>query len=286
MSMYGKQIAMQALLIAVAGVTVPTALAQMPGQPQPGQQQQPPNPNQPAPLTLDAAPPVSAEEDAAIKSFRDEQDDAKKAKLADDFVQKYPQSRYLPEIYYWQVRAYYRKGDVEKMEATADKQLAVFPNDPQTLALVGNTIPRAWNNNLPPEQKDQRLQKAEKYSQKALDLLPTIPKPDGMADDKFQQLKNETLSMAYGGLGLVAYRRGKFTDAVQSLEKAVKANPQQPDPVNYYVLAKADEQTSHFDDAVVAFTKCAAIASGIKDTCAHGIDEAKKLGATQLSSPK
>jgi len=48
-----------------------------------------------APLTLDAAPPpVNAEEDAAMKAFRDAPiaDVAKKDQMGEEFVQKYPQS--------------------------------------------------------------------------------------------------------------------------------------------------------------------------------------------------
>jgi tetratricopeptide (TPR) repeat protein len=294
MKKYGTHIGSLALLLSATAFVSGAAFAQSPQQQQPGQQpaqqpgqapgQKPDNP-QTAP-GLDLAPPVNAEEDAAFKTFRDEEDVVKKEQLANDFIQKYPESRYTPEIYNWQVRLYYRKGDVEKMDAAADKQLAVFPNDPQTLAIVGTTLPRAWNANLTEEQKTKRLEKAEKYCQKSLELLPTIAKPDGMSDDKFQALKGETAAMAYAGLGLVAFRRGKFNDAIPNLENAVKADPQEPDPVNFYVLGKADEQTSHFDDAVTAFTKCAAIQSGMKDTCTQGIEEAKKLGATKLSSPK
>src|SRR5256885_6951690 len=40
------------------------------------------------------------------------------------------------------------------------------------------------------------------------------------------------------------------------LEQAVKIDPN-PDPVNYYLLGMANKMTSHFDDAVAAFNKCA-----------------------------
>jgi hypothetical protein len=60
----------------------------------------------------------------------------------------------------------------------------------------------------------------------------------------------------------------------------------QPDPVNLYLLGISNEKTSHFDDAVTDFTKCAAIPSGMQATCKQDIDEAKKLAATQLSAPK
>jgi tetratricopeptide (TPR) repeat protein len=294
MNKHAKQIGRLTVLFATTAFVAAVSVAQMPqqsgppgqpaGQPQPGQPGQP-NPNN-QPLTLDSNPPVNAEEEAALKQFREEQDPAKKDALAEKFVQQYPQSRYLGEVYNWQVRSYYRRGDVDKMEAAADKELALLPNDVQTLALVGTTLPRAWNSNMPEDVKKKRLEKAEKYCQKSLELLPTITKPENLTDQRFQELKAETSSMAYSGLGLVAFRQGKFSDAIPDLEKSIKADPQEPDPVTFYVLGKANEQTSHYDDAVAAFTKCAAIASGMKETCAQSIDEAKKLGATQLSAPK
>jgi len=239
-----------------------------------------------APLTLDSAPPpVSAEEEAAIKVFRDEknEDTEKKDKTAEEFLQKYPQSRYRPEVYSWQVKVYFSQGKIEKMEATADKELELTPNDPQTLAIVGSTLPRAMNASTPEPEK--RLTKAEKYCQKSLDLLPTLPKPENITDEVFAKAKNQTAAMAYSGLGVVAFRRGKFADAIPNFEHSVKLDPQ-PDPVNYYLLGFSNQKASHFDDAVAAYTKCAAIPGGMQSTCTQSIEEAKKLAATQLSAPK
>ena len=277
--------------ILLAGAVV--VFAQAAGQQQP-QQQQPapggtpsnPAPPQAAPLTLEpSAPPVNAEEDAALKVFRDmpNQDLAKKEQAAEDFLTKYPQSRYRPEIYGWQVQYYRSKGEMDKMEATADKQLALFPNDPQTLAVVGSTLPRAMNANTPDPGK--RLAKAEQYCQKALEILPTISKPEGLPEEVFQNAKNQTAAMAYSGLGTVDFRRGKYADAIPNFEKAVRMDPD-PDPVNYYLLAYCNQKASHFDDAVAAYTKCAAIPGGMQATCQQGVEEAKKLAATQLSAPK
>jgi tetratricopeptide (TPR) repeat protein len=277
----------------IAGISLAGAagiLGQTPSQqPQP----QPPTSGAPstpppaaAPLTLEpSAPPVNAEEDAAIKLFEQTKNDdlAKKNQMAEDFLTKYPQSRYRPEIYSWQVQYYRSKGDMDKMEATADKQLALFPNDPQTLAVVGSTLPRAMNASTPEPAK--RLAKAEQYCQKALELLPTIAKPEGMPDDVFQSAKDQTAAMAYGGLGTVDFRRGKYADAIPNFEKSVRMDPQ-PDPVNFYLLAYCNQKTAHYDDAMAAYTKCAQIPSGMQATCAQGAEEAKKLASTQLSAPK
>ena len=238
------------------------------------------------PLTLDsAAPPVNAEEDAALKAFEDlpPSDIAKKDQAGEDFLQKYPESRYRSKVYTWLVRGYYLQGQVDKLEAVGDKELALNPNDPLTLAILGSTLPRVMNSSTPNPQ--QRLDKAEQYSKKALELLPTLPKPDNLTDESFLQAKDQTSAMAYSGLGLVALRRQKYAEAVPNFEQAVKLDPS-PDPVNFYLLGVAEQKTSHFDDAVAAFTKCAAISGSMQGTCKSSAEEAKKLGATQLSAPK
>ncbi len=241
-----------------------------------------------APLTLDAAqPPVSAEEDAAMKAFRDASlnDLPKKMQIGEDFLQKYPQSRYRAEVYAWQVKGYLAVGQIDKMEVAGEKELELEPNDAQTMAIMGSSLPRGMAGNLTEEQKTKLLAQAEAYSKKALELTPTLPKPPGVTDEQFIQAKNQIQAMAYGGLGLVAFRRAKFVDAIPNLEQSAKYDPN-PDPVIYFVLGISNEKASHFEDAVTAFTKCAAIQSSLAATCTKGIEEAKKLGATQLSVPK
>lgn len=239
-------------------------------------------------LTLDTpAPPVNPEEDAAFKAFDaiPLNDADKKTKAGEDFVQKYPQSRYLPPVYSNLVKLYLQTNQVQKMQDVGEKDVALAPNDVQTLAILGQTLPRAWNASM--ANATQQLEKAEKFSKSAIELTPTITKPDGMSDAQFALAKNQTLAMAHNGLGLVYFRRGKFADAIPEFEESAKDDPSpEADPVTFYVLGISDEKTSHFDDAVKAFTKCSSIPGGLQDTCKGKIDEAKKLGATQLSAPK
>ena len=238
------------------------------------------------PLTLDnAPPPVNAEEDAAIQAFRAAPitDMAKKDQLGEEFLQKYPQSRYRPEVYSLLVRGYLSLNQVDKMEVVGDKEIEMNPNDAQTLAIVGSTLPRVMGASTPEPQK--RLDKAEQYSKKALEVLPTLVKPAELSDTDFLKAKDQTSALAYSGLGLVAFRRQKFAEAIPNFEQAVKLDPL-PDPVNLYLLGISNEKTSHFDDAVSAFTKCAAVPGALQATCKTGADEAKKMATTQLSAPK
>lgn len=258
-----------------------------PQSPATGQPDKTPQPTG-APLALDAGkPPVNAEEDAAIKAFRDTpmNDVQKKLQAGDDFLKKYPNSRYRAEVYSFQVKGYLAVGQIEKMQAAGEKELEADPNDAQTMAIMGSSLPRSLPNSLTEEQKLKLLSEAEGYSKKALELLPTLTKPSTISDEQFLQAKNQISAMAYGGLGLVSFRRAKFADAIPNLEQSAKYDPN-PDPVIYFVLGLSNEKAAHFDDAVTAFTKCAAIQSSLAQTCKAGIEEAKKLGATQLSVPK
>jgi len=239
-------------------------------------------------LTLDTpAPPVNAEEDAAYKAFEAMPltDGPRKILAGEQFVQKYPQSRYLPPIYSNLVKLYLQANEIQKMQDAGEKDVALAPNDVQTLAILGQTLPRAWNASMP--NAAVQLDKAEKFSKSAIELTPTIAKPAELTDAQFTMAKNQTLAMAHSGLGLVYFRRGKFDAAIPEFEEATRVDPSpEIDPVNFYVLAIAEEKTSHFDAAVAAFNKCATVPGGLQPTCKNGAIEAKKLGATQLSAPQ
>jgi tetratricopeptide (TPR) repeat protein len=229
--------------------------------------------------------PVNAEEEAAYKAIADlpAEQQAKQIELSEAFLQKYPESRYRTNIYNLLTVDYLRTGDVQKMEVVADKELALNPNDIQVLAIVGQALPRAINAKTPDQAKV--LAKAEQYSRKAIELTPTYPKPANVSDESFSTAKNQTLAMAHGGLGLVYVRRGQYKEAIPELNQSVTLDPS-PDPVNFYLLGLSNIKTSHFDDAIVAYNKCALAAGPMQDTCKKAAEEAKKLATTQLSAPK
>jgi len=273
-----------------------TAQAQS-GQAPPQNGQNPPPASQPSEkdkaqdkvqeLTLDnpSPPPVNAEEDAAFKAFQDTPvtDSTKRIQLGEAFVQKYPTSRYLPPVYASLTISYLQANQLDKMMEVGEKEAALTPNDVQTLAILGQTISRTVKPGTPDAGK--QLDKAEQYSKRAIEMMPTLPKPANLTEEAFTTGKNQTLAMAHSGLGLVDIRRKRYSDAIPELEQSVKLDPM-PDPVNYYLLGVANQNASHYDDAVAAFNKCASMEGNLQPTCKTGAEEAKKLGATQLSSPK
>jgi tetratricopeptide (TPR) repeat protein len=253
------------------------------------QQQQAPQ-NTGTQLTLDASAPTPAasEEDAALKSLQSmpegsPQNIQAKLTAAEDFVKKYPQSRYRVVVYPFLTIGYVQIGQSEKAIEFGDKELEINPNDVATMAVMSQTMSRVYNPSMPDAAK--RLDKAEALGKRALEVIPTIPKPEGITEEAFNNSKNETLAMAHSGLGVVNWRRGKFADAIPDLEQSLKLDPVS-DPVNWLILGIVNQNTSHFDDAANAFAKCASIPGQLADTCKGKAEAAKKLAATKLSTPK
>lgn len=242
-------------------------------------------------LTLDStnpAAPVASEEDTALKAVTSMQEGspaALQAKLtaAEDFLKKYPDSRYRAIVYPFLTIGYVQAGQSEKALAFGDKELELNPNDVATMAVMSQTMSRVYNAGAPDAAK--RLEKAEALGKHAVEVIPTIAKPEGVTDEAFANSKNQTLAMAHSGIGLVEWRRGKFADAIPELEQSIKLDPI-TDPVNWFILGIVNQNVSHFDDAANAFTKCSLIPGQLADTCKGRAEAAKKLAATKLSTPK
>jgi tetratricopeptide (TPR) repeat protein len=249
----------------------PTLLAQHAGtgEPMGGNQ-----PNAPQPSDNVQAPQESGKEKKAFKTFKDtpDTDVDRKTQLGEDFINKFPQSLHRVEVVTFLATAYLTHGQVDKLQAEGDKEMALNPSNPVSLAVLGSNLSRAVTPSTPDMQK--HLDQADTYCKKSQELLLTAKKPEGLSDEKFVAAKNQTSSVTYSCLGTTAFRRAKYQDALDDLKQAVKLS-EQPDPVNYYLLGKANEATSHFADALDAYNKCAAIAGGMQAACKSEADGVK-----------
>ena len=257
---------------------------------QTSQQQQAQKPPAPAPNQSSAAnpspetPKVDPQEEAAYKAFYDvpAENAAKKIQLGEQFMQKYPSSRYAEAIFSTLTKAYFDQQQMDKMFASGDKALALNPNDVTVLVLIGWVIPHSYNPDDP--NAEQRLTKAQNYEKQALELLATMPKPDNLTDDQFVKAKAAATLQAHSGLGLVYFRRQSFAESATELRQATETTG--PDPADLYVLGIDLEQLKRFAEAADAYQKCAQISGPLQAACKQNTEKAKKQAATQLAPPR
>jgi tetratricopeptide (TPR) repeat protein len=231
------------------------------------------------------APKVDPQEASAYKAFYDLKpgDFDQQIKFGEDFIVKYPQSRYLAIIYSRLANAYYNKQQMDKMLSAGDKAVALNPDDYTVLVLMGWYLPHVSGSDQ--ANGSQRLDKAEQYLKHALELEPAYQRPTGMTDEDFTKAKNEVLAQAHSGLGLVYFRRARVADSVAELETATKLSSN-PDPTDYYVMGVDLEQLKRYGDAADAFDKCGQIQGGLQSRCKQETDKAKKLAGLQPAAPK
>lgn len=225
-------------------------------------------------------PKVDAKESAGYKAFFDTnpQDADKRIQLGEEFVKQYPSGPYTESVHAGLVQAYYMKQDWKNFYASADKALAIKPDDVDVLVTVGWVIPHIYNPDDPDASK--KLDKAEDYEKRALQQLANLPKPADMTDEQFAAAKADKTAEAHSGLGLVYFRRQDFEKAAKELAQATQGTSH-PDPTDYFALGAALQNTKQFGQAADAFDHCAQIPGGLQAECKQNADAAKKLAAQQ-----
>jgi tetratricopeptide (TPR) repeat protein len=265
------------------------------------QQQQPPPPQQqPAPTPAPSgkaspssapqapaeAPKIDPEEEKAYKTFYDtnapQQADIR-IKLGEQFLVKYPQSRYVEQVYARLMQDYLDKQELDKMYDAADKALAINPDDVTVLVVTGWVYPHNYNPDEPNAEK--RLSEAEAKEKHALDVLSKLPKPANLTDEQFAKAKDSAASQAHSGLGLIYFRRQDYANSITELQSGEKIAVT-PDATDFYVMGAGLQSLKRFGEAAEAYQKCAEIPSALADRCKQRTDEAKKQASTQPAGPK
>jgi tetratricopeptide (TPR) repeat protein len=218
---------------------------------------------------------ASPHETDAYKSFSAIPDSnfEKKTKSGEDFLHKYPNSAYAPEVYSTLSVLYIQNKQPDKGYADGEKAIELKPNDVRTMANLSQAMARLNSPNDP--NAAQKLQKAEDYAKKAIQLTPTLLKPKEVSDQDFAAISNQTLAEAHSALGLINVRRANYDAAIPDLQEAAKLDGGK-DITNYYLLGVAYANSSHYNEAVEAFNKCAASPGTLQQPCQNGSSEAQK----------
>jgi tetratricopeptide (TPR) repeat protein len=232
-----------------------------------------------------AKPAISKAQESDYKAYYDARlgDPNHAIALGEAFLAKYPDSPYLFAVYSAQAGYYFQTSQTPKMLEVGAKALVLNPDDVDVLPLMAYAIPRQVTGKTP-DGPDQ-MKKAAGYAHHGIDLVSTMVKPTSMDDAAFAKLRNEKLYMCHSGLGTIGIKTGQYAGAAAELNQAV-ALTSTPDMVDFYLLGVADEQTSHFTEAISAYTKCSANGSSMQGACKAGLTETKDKAKNNLEAPK
>lgn len=181
---------------------------------------------------------------------------AKRAALLTHFAQLFPDSPYANQALGVAATSYQQAQNTPKMLEVANGVLAKDPNNIGMLLLLSDYY----------SEKGEQLDKADAYAKKAIALLGTVQKPDGVTDEQWQQQVALQKGLALSSLGQVSIQKKDNAQAVENFKAASLLL--KPDEGSYgrnqYWLGFALLNLKRNAEAKDAFTQSAAVNSAYK----------------------
>lgn len=181
---------------------------------------------------------------------------AKRAGLLTHFAQLFPASPFANQALGVAATSYQQAQNVPKMLEVANGLLAKDPNNIGMLLLLSDYY----------SEKGEQLDKAEASAKKAVTLLGTTPKPEGVTDEQWQQQVSLEKGLALSALGQVSIQKKDNAQAVENFKAAaplLKADEGSYGR-NQYRLGFALLNLKRNAEAKDAFTQSASVNSAYK----------------------
>jgi tetratricopeptide (TPR) repeat protein len=181
---------------------------------------------------------------------------AKRAALMAHFAELFPDSQYANPALVVAATSYQQAQNVPKMLEVANGLLAKDPNNIGMLLLLSDYY----------GEKGEQLDKAEAWAKKAITLLATAQKPEGVTDEQWQQQVSLQKGLALSSLGQTSIQKKDNAQAVENFKAA--APLLKPDDGSYgrnqYWLGFALLNLKKNAEAKEAFTQAASVNSPYK----------------------
>ncbi|HLE37742.1 MAG TPA: hypothetical protein VI699_11430 [Candidatus Acidoferrales bacterium] len=181
------------------------------------------------------------------------QDPMARAALLERYAATFPDSQYANQALSMVVAAYQQANNVPKMIGASRKALAANPENPGILILLADH----WS------EQGQELDAAEQNARKAIEILSTMPRPEGITDEQWAQQKSLQTGLAWSAIGQTLIHRKRDAQAVDAFRAA--APLLKPAAVTYarnqYRLGFALINLKRLSEARVAFMEAASVES-------------------------
>jgi tetratricopeptide (TPR) repeat protein len=178
-------------------------------------------------------------------------DARKKADLIETLEQRNPKSQYVIQLVPVALQSYQQLNDTDRATALAEKVLATDPNNADLLLVAANGY----------LQKGKEPDKVVAYSNKLAEVMSSKPKPDGVSDADWDNLKKTKIGLAHYMPGKLYYNQKKFGPADKELRAALPLveNNATLKPEVLFLLGSANYKLENPVDALKYFQQCAAI---------------------------
>ena len=215
---------------------------------------------------------VDRAEKEAYDAFTKEPVVDTKITLGEQFDEKYPHSRYQESVDTQLAFLYFNESDSAKFYAAADRVLATNPKNIPILELDGWVIARDYRATDP--MAAEKLDNAETYERRALNLVGAMKKPRQVSQAEFENSQASLAWRAHSGLGTVYFRRQDFADSAAELQITVKQQGSEPDPTDLYVLGIDLENLNRSSEAADKFAECSVATGDMQQPCQQAYERA------------
>ncbi len=197
----------------------------------------------------------SKKEGEAINAMLTAQDPDARIKAADALITTFADTDFKAYALYLEADAYQQKGDNDKAIVYGEQTLEADPKNYQAAVLLAKTY--AGTTHANDLDKEEKLTKAAKYANQALESLKTAEKPNPqLSDPQWTEVKNDFAGQCYYALGIVAAFHNKMDEVAADLEKVATMDTDPTDLVRggraLLDVKKYAESVAWFDKAIAA----------------------------------
>jgi tetratricopeptide (TPR) repeat protein len=197
-------------------------------------------------------PKSKAEAEAIMAVFNAQDPDARIA-AAEGLLQKFADTEFKSIALQIAAMSAQQKNDFEKMVLYSERTLEADPKNYSAMLMLANGLAqRTREFDL---DREEKLTRAEKYANSAMDLVKTAPKPrPDITDEQWDAAKKDFTAQSYEALGLSAMVRKKYDVAATNFKAAMDSGAQ-PDAATMVRLASSYNYLGKPDEAIAVLDK-------------------------------
>jgi tetratricopeptide (TPR) repeat protein len=204
-----------------------------------------------------APQPKSQKEVDAINAIFSATDPDARIAAAENLLTKFADTEFKAVALQVAADSAMRKNDFEKMVIYAERTIDADPQNFAAMLMLANGI--AQKTREFDLDKEEKLQRSEKYARQAMDLVKVAPKPrPDITDEQWEAAKKDSMAQAHEALGLAAMVRKKYDVAATEFKTATEVGPS-PDQATMVRLAAAYNLNGKPDDAIAVLDKLMAM---------------------------